>query len=94
MTTILIFLFVLVVGGLLWDAWSYKRNIRRVRDLLQRQGPMTGLELSQAGVSRAHVYLILSRLEEGGEVKSQLAPDPKYEGQKIYRVNWSTESHE
>lgn len=69
---------VLFVIAILIDALRYRLARRKVIGLLRQRGPMTGLELSQAGISRSHVYLLLNRLEEDGVVKSFVAGHYKH----------------
>lgn len=83
---ILVVLGSFVVVGILYDSWRYKRNMDRVIELLSQRGPMTGLEISQAGVSRSHTYLVLARLEHKGIVAKFPAPNPKYGGQFKYQL--------
>jgi hypothetical protein len=77
---------VLVVAGLAYDTWRYTKNTERVLELLRKRGPMTGLEISKAGVSRAHTYLILARLVDQGKVTQFPNPNPQYGGQFKYMV--------
>lgn len=74
------------VGGILYDTWRYRRNTELVIDLLDKCGPLTGLEISQAGVSRSHTYLILARLQHRGVVVASPAKNPKYGGQFQYTL--------
>lgn len=75
-----------VVAGILYDSWRYHKNTERLIELLEQRGPMTGLEISKAGVSRAHTYLILARLEHKGIVAKFPAPNPQYGGQFKYQL--------
>jgi predicted transcriptional regulator len=77
---------VAVVVGILYDTWRYNQNTGRLIELLEKRGPMTGLEISKAGVSRSHTYLILARLEHKGIVAKFPAPDPQYGGQFKYML--------
>jgi DNA-binding transcriptional ArsR family regulator len=61
---------ILFVIAILVDAVRYRLARRKVIGLLRQRGPMSGLELSQAGIPRAHVYLLLNRLEDDGVVES------------------------
>ena len=69
----------LLALAIVFDALRYRRARRKVIRLLRQRGPMTGLELSQAGIPRAHVYLLLNRLEEDGVVESFVAGHYKYQ---------------
>jgi hypothetical protein len=76
----------LFVLGILVDAFRYSRAERRVLDLLQQRGAMTGLELVQAGAaSRSHIYLVLSRLCEEKKVRRFQPPNGGRE--KYVRIN-------
>lgn len=70
----------------LWDAWRYRRATKQVMDLLRKDGPLTGLELSQKGIPRSHVYLILNRLEQDALIVSCQPRHPVYGSQKAWRV--------
>ena len=79
----------LFVIAILIDAIRYRLARRKVIGLLRQRGPMTGLELSQAGISWAHVYLLLNRLEEDGVVTSFVVGRYKHTpdvGQRKYQL--------
>ena len=89
--------FVVAFGGfgvlvVLFDAWRYRRASRAVLRLLKHHGPMTGLELTRAGISRAHIYLILNRLETDGKVERCWPWYPAYEKQQAYKVTHDPQS--
>lgn len=69
---------ILFVIAVLVDAVRYRLAQRKVIGLLRQRGPMTGLELSKAGISPSHVYLLLNRLEEDGVVTSFVAGHYKH----------------
>jgi len=80
-------LLVLTVLSILVDAWFYRRAHYRVLEALRERGPMTGLQLvREKVVSRAHVYLVLRRLEDNGKVEWDFAEDGDYEKQRKYKA--------
>jgi len=73
----------------LYDTVRFRRSRHQVLELLQAHGPLTGLELADLGVPRAHIYLVLRVLEDEDVVEWLYPNHRRYQGQKAYRVKRS-----